>query len=225
MNKANMNIPIEIMQTLGKTVVPPDAKGTWVMVSGNRHARRYERLPSFLSNYNIEHGDFVWVTGEKCPWKLRDTYFGMRLRKKKGNEAMFFTKISKSELNDVEFLETFMRTEMVTEDQLTTVTIPGPWPEKPTLWCGEVRPVSYELINELVDTQGLVVVPFKPMNEIMDREIAELADAMEVDGATREYATANLMLGSLIDEEPFFFLKSTGWYREQFCEVIEHTTS
>jgi len=185
----------------GSTVLP--IEGSWVRIVGNRSARRYHRLPTFLkADLGIDHGDVVWVNKEACQYNHHALYDNLSEGEKLGDEIC--------------------RIEMISEHQLTWVELPTPLGGLNRLYCGEIIPVTVDTLNEMLQAGFLRVVQWAPFAALED-ELSILADAMMIDGASRELAQAAVLLAceDTTAFVPTFYFKSAGAYRATFCEVEE----
>jgi hypothetical protein len=211
--EVNANVLMEIIRRANRNILPPE--GAWVSIKGNPYAQRGLRIPESIHKLGIHHLDIYWAYDESIPWGFSEPApladFGL-------------------ETNPNDIVDYILFSHLITDVQLTWMTLHTPISQLIRMWAGEVSVMKQDTINASLDEGYLQTIPIGGIqnNPIWDEETKDMVGSLMLDGMSYNRAQDELIAAGTLDTAarswkfPPYFYRPTGDYYNVFCEEPEH---
>jgi len=219
----------DIARAADLMVIPPG--GAWVAIVGCPVWPRGARLIEAHRKAGIQHMDVYWASNEVPVSEPIVNRFGRRRGKL---VSQLYYDISRNPGSAEECFERavaeyqgyfeespYRRANL----QTSYVTIVHPHPEEVRFFNSEVRVFGPNTVRMLLAENQVETIFFGQSSmPVLDGLVAELVDALQLDGLSKGEALHEALTGGVIEPEevtgwqPYWFYRPRGWFRRQFCE-------
>jgi len=216
----------QMVRDAGYATLPPG--GAWVSIKGCPWWPKGQRIIKAHRELGVQHMDIRWANKEVLalgtPRVNRYRRRNMTLL-----EALYYD-MSKGIPYDQAYAHTVQELRAYIGNthqgtwQATLITVSHPGTEEMRFFNSEVAVMDTTIMLDLLQENLLDVIVYgKTQIPALEGIVAELADALMLDGLSHAQAYQEIMTAGFTDTPlvPQWFYRPKGWYRDMFCEESE----